>query len=87
MKLSRQGSLSERRRLNREGMSTADNIIQHEELGLAVWSTKVNCPINIVKYNKPKMLKGLRPKRLAVGCPLEFWGYTDISTAGGIDRT
>ena len=46
----------------REGMSTADNIIQHEELGLAVWSTKMNCPINIVKYNKPKMLKGLRPK-------------------------
>ena len=62
MKLSRQGSLSERRRLNREGKSTADNTIQHEELGLAVWSTKVNCPINIVKYNKPKMLKGLRPK-------------------------
>ena len=62
MKLSRQGSLSERRRLNREGMSTADNIIQHEELGLAVWSTKVNCPINIVKYNEPKVVDRLEPK-------------------------
>ena len=62
MKLSRQGSLSERRRLNREGMSMADNIIQHEELGLAVWSTKVNCPINIVKYNEPKVVDRLEPK-------------------------
>ena len=62
MKLSRQGSLSERRRLNREGMSTADNIIQHEELGLAVWSTKMNCPINIVKYNEPKVVDRLEPK-------------------------
>ena len=62
MKLSRQGSLSERRRLNREGMSMADNIIQHEELGLAVWSTKVNCPINIVKYNEPKAVDRLEPK-------------------------
>ena len=62
MKLSRQGSLSERRRLNREGKSTADNTIQHEELGLAVWSTKVNCPINIVKYNEPKVLKGSNQK-------------------------
>ena len=40
--------------MNREGKSTADNTIQHEELGLAVWSTKVNCPINIVRYNEPK---------------------------------
>ena len=62
MKLSRQGSLSERRRLNREGKSTADNTVQHEELGLAVWSTKVNCPINIVKYNEPKVVDRLEPK-------------------------
>ena len=62
MKLSRQGSLSERRRLNREGKSTADNTIQREELGLAVWSTKVNCPINIVKYNEPKVVGRLEPK-------------------------
>ena len=62
MKLSRQGSLSERRRLNRKGKSTADNTIQREELGLAVWSTKVNCPINIVKYNEPKVVDRLEPK-------------------------
>ena len=58
--------------MNREGKSTADNTIQHEELGLAVWSTKVNCPINIVKYNEPKVLTGsnLKGKRSAV--PLNF---------------
>jgi hypothetical protein len=48
--------------LNREGKSTADNTIQREELGLAVWSTKVNCPINIIKYNEPKVVDRLEPK-------------------------
>lgn len=48
--------------MNREGKSTADNTIQHEELGLAVWSTKVNCPINIVRYNEPKAVDRLGPK-------------------------
>ena len=48
--------------MNREGKSTADNTIQHEELGLAVWSTKANCPINIVKYNEPKAVDRLEPK-------------------------
>ena len=72
MKLSRQGSLSERRRLNREGKSTADNTIQHEELGLAVWSTKVNCPINIVKYNEPKVLTGSNQKGKQSAVPLNF---------------
>ena len=46
----------------REGKSTADNTIQREELGLAVWATKVNCPINIVKYNEPKAVNRLEPK-------------------------
>ena len=48
--------------MNREGKSTADNTIQREELGLAVWSTKVNCPINIIKYNEPKVVDRLEPK-------------------------
>ena len=48
--------------MNREGKSTADNTIQREELGLAVWSTKVNCPINTVKYNEPKVVDRLEPK-------------------------
>ena len=48
--------------MNREGKSTADNTIQREELGLAVWSTKVNCPINIVKYNESEVVDRLEPK-------------------------
>ena len=48
--------------MNREGKSTADNTIQREELGLAVWSTKVNCPINTVKHNEPKVVDRLEPK-------------------------
>lgn len=48
--------------MNREGKSTADNTIQREELGLAVWSTKVNCPINIIKYNELKVVDRLEPK-------------------------
>ena len=48
--------------MNREGKSTADNTIQREELGLAVWSTKVNGPINTVKYNEPKVVDRLEPK-------------------------
>ena len=39
------------------------------------------------KVQQAKDVERLETKRLAVGCPLEFWGYTDISTAGGIDRT
>ena len=50
--------------MNREGKSTADNTIQREELGLAVWSTKVNCPINTVKYNEPKVVDRLEPKEI-----------------------
>ena len=59
--LSRKGNLSLRRRLNREETSTAGNINQREGLGLMVWSTKVNYPINIVKYNEPNDV-GLEPK-------------------------
>ena len=33
------------------------------------------------------MLKGLRPKGWQSVVLLNFGGYTDISTAGGIDRT
>ena len=41
------------------------------------------------KVQQAKDVERLETKRLAVGCPsLEiFGGYTDISTAGGIDRT
>ena len=39
------------------------------------------------KVQQAKDVERLETKRLAVGCPLEFWGYTVISTAGGIDRT
>ena len=48
--------------MNREGKSPADSTIPREELGLAVWSTKANCPINIVKYNEPKAVDRLEPK-------------------------
>ena len=58
--------------MNREGKSTADNTIQHEELGLAVWSTKVNCPINIVKYSEPKVLTGSNQKGKQSAVPLNF---------------
>ena len=83
--LSRQGSLSKGEDWT-EGKSTADNTIQREELGLAVWSTKVNCPINIVKYNEPKAVDRLGPKGKQSAVLLNL-GHTDISTAGGIDRT
>lgn len=43
-----------------------------EELGLAVWSTKVNCPINIVKYNEPKVLTGSNQKGKQSAVPLNF---------------
>lgn len=70
--LPRQGNLSARRRQNREGTSTADNIIQREGLGLMVWSTQVNCPLNIVKYNEPKMLTGSNQNGKQSDNPLNF---------------
>jgi hypothetical protein len=49
-----------------------------------VWSTKVNCPINIVKYNEPNDV-GLEPKGEQSDNLLNF-GVT-FALPGGIDRS
>ena len=60
--------------MNREGKSTADNTIQHEELGLAVWST-----INIVRYNEPKAVDRLGPKGKQSAVLLNFGGTRTLA--------